>query len=153
MKRMSLLALASAFLLWCADPEAAKLPEGKGKEVIAAVCMDCHGVNNIRRQRLSRDEWTSEVSDMVDRGAQANDDQIATILDYLTENFGKNSKLRVNTAPMIELKSVLELTAAQAGAIVDYRTANGEFHSLDDLLKVPGLPADKIQAKKDVLEF
>ncbi|HKE27366.1 MAG TPA: helix-hairpin-helix domain-containing protein [Bryobacteraceae bacterium] len=153
MKRLILLALASAFLLWCADPEVEKLPPGKGKEVIAAVCTDCHGVANIRRQRLSREEWTSEVSDMVDRGADAKEDQIAVILDYLTENFGKNSKLRVNTAPMIELKAVLELTAAEAGAIVDYRTAHGDFHSVEELLKVPGVPGGKIEAKKEVLGF
>jgi competence protein ComEA len=153
MKRLTLLALASAFLLWCADPDVEKLPPGKGKEVIAAVCVDCHGVNNIRRQRLSREEWTSEVSDMVDRGAEAKDDQIAAILDYLTENFGKNSKLRVNTAPMIELKAVLDLSAAEAGAIVDYRTAHGDFHSVEELVKVPGVPGGKIEAKKEALDF
>jgi competence protein ComEA len=153
MKRTISFALASACLLWCADPDAAKLPPGKGKEVIATVCMDCHGVNNIRRQRLSRDEWTSEVSDMVDRGAKASDDEIAAIVEYLTENFGKDSKLRVNTAPMVELKSVLNLTAAEAGAIVDYRTANGDFHELADLLKVPQVDGKKIEAKKELLEF
>jgi competence ComEA-like helix-hairpin-helix protein len=153
MKRTLFFLLASAFLLWCADPETEKLPAGKGKEAVAAVCVECHGVNNIRRQRLSRDEWTSEVSDMVDRGAQANDEQIAAIVEYLTQNFGKDSKLRVNTAPMVELKAVLNLTAAEAGAIVDYRTSKGDFHELADLLKVPGVDGKKIEGKKEVLEF
>ena len=153
MKRIALFALASAALMWCDDPNAEKLPPGKGKEVVTAVCMECHGVNNIRRQRLSRDEWTSEVSDMVDRGAKANDDQIAVILDYLTANFGTDSKLRVNTAPMIEWKSVLNLTAAEAGAIVDYRTEHGDYHELADLLKVPGVDGSKIEAKKEILDF
>jgi competence protein ComEA len=153
MKRLTLIVPASAMLLWCSDPDVEKLPVGKGKEAIAAICMDCHGVANIRRQRLSRDEWTSEVSDMVDRGAKADDQQIAVIVDYLTENFGKNSKLHVNSAPMIELKAVLDLSAEQAAAIVDYRTAHGDFHSVEDLLKVPGVPAGKIEGKKEVLEF
>jgi competence protein ComEA len=150
---MVLIAAASACAVWCADPDAELLPPGKGKAEVAAVCMECHGVANIRRQRLSKDEWTSEVSDMIDRGAKANDEQFPVIVDYLTRNFGPDSKLRVNSAPMVELKAVLNLTAAEASAIVDYRTANGDFHSIDDLLKVPGVPAAKIEAKRGVLEF
>lgn len=153
MNRAIVCAVAFAGLLWCADPEAAQLPAGKAKAVVATVCTECHGVANIRRQRLSRDEWTSEVSDMVDRGAKANDDQIAQILDYLVENFGPASKLRVNTAPMVEFKAVLNLTAAEAGAVVDYRKAHGDFHDLPTLLSVPGVPAAKIEARKQVLEF
>lgn len=153
MKRTVLFALASAALLWCADPEAAGLPAGKAKDIIATVCTECHEVANIRRQRLSREEWTSEVSDMVDRGAKANDEQIAQIVDYLSENFGPASKLRVNTAPMVEFKAVLNLTAAEAGAIVDYRKAHGEFHDVAALLSVPGVPVAKIEAKKEALEF
>jgi len=150
---MILFAAASACLLWSADPDAERLPAGKGKEEVKTACMECHGVANIRRQRLSKDEWTSEVSDMIDRGAKVNDDQMASIVDYLTQNFGPDSKLRVNTAPMVELKSVLNLTAAEASAIVDYRSANGDFHSVEDLLKVPGVPVGKVEEKKGVLEF
>ena len=153
MKRTIVFMFASAFLVWCADPEAERLPPGNGKAEITTVCTECHGVNNIRRQRLSRDEWTSEVSDMVDRGAKANDDQIEVIIEYLTLNFGTDSRLRVNTAPMVELKAVLSLTAPEATAIVDYRTAHGDFHELADLLKVQGVDGKKIEAKKEVLEF
>lgn len=153
MKRVILFAIASGGVLWCADPEAARLPEGKAKEVVAAVCTECHGVANIRRQRLSREEWSGEVSDMVDRGAKANDDQIALIVDYLVANFGPASKLRVNTAPMVEFKAVLNLTAPEASAIVDYRKAHGDFRDLAALMSVPGVPAAKIDAKKEVLEF
>lgn len=153
MKRTTLLMLCAASLLWCADPEADRLPPGKGKAEVATVCVQCHSVTNIRRQRLSRDEWTSEVSDMLDRGAQATDDQVATIVDYLTLNFGKDSKIRVNTAPMIEFKGVLGLTAAEAQAVVAYRDGHGDFHSMEDLLKVPGVDGKKFEAKKELLEF
>jgi len=153
MKCPYILALASACLLWAAESEADRLPPGPGKVEVGSVCVECHSLTNIRRQRLSRDEWTSELSDMLDRGAKANDDQVAVILDYLTLNFGKDSKIRVNTAPMVEFKAVLALTAAEAGAIVAYRDTNGNFHQLSDLLKVPGVDGDKIEAKKDLLEF
>jgi competence ComEA-like helix-hairpin-helix protein len=59
----------------------------------------------------------------------------------------------VNTAPMIEFKAVLALTADEASAIVDYRNTNGDFHQLSDLLKVPGVDGKKIEGKKDLLEF
>jgi competence ComEA-like helix-hairpin-helix protein len=143
----------SAGWLWCADPQTERLPPGPGKAEVGAVCVACHAVTNIRRQRLSRDEWSSEISDMLDRGAKANDDQIAAILDYLTLNFGKDSKIRVNTAPMVEFKAVLGLTADEADAMVAYRDANGAFHNLSDLLKVAGVDGKKIEAKKDLLEF
>lgn len=145
-------ALASAGWL-CADSEVDRLPPGPGKAVVGTVCSECHSLNNIRRQRLSRDEWSSEVSDMLDRGAKADDDQVGTILDYLTQNFGVNSKIYVNTAPMIEFKEVLSLTAHEADAVVAYRTANGPFHELSDMLKIPGVDGKKIEAKKDLLQF
>ncbi len=36
---------------------------------------------------------------------------------------------------------------------MSYREANGNFKTLDDLKKVPGLDAVKIESKKDRLEF
>jgi len=153
MRRFFVFALLSAGLLWPADPEVERLPPGPGKADVGTVCLACHSLNNIRRQRMDRDEWSSEVSDMVDRGAKATEGQVAAIVDYLTANFGPDSKIHVNTAPMIEFKSVLALTAAEASAIVDYRGANGDFHQLSDLLKVPGVDGKKIEAKKDLLEF
>jgi competence ComEA-like helix-hairpin-helix protein len=152
-KRSLLLGMTFGLLAWPADKDVDRLPDGTGKAEVGAVCTECHGVANIRRQRLSRQEWTSEVSDMVDRGAKATDDQIAAIVDYLTANFGTDSKLRINTAPMVEIKGVLNLTARDADAIVAWRDAHGDFHGLDDLLKVPGVDAVKIEAKKEILQF
>ena len=153
MRRICVFALALAGLVWSADPEAERLPPGPGKAEVGAVCAKCHTLANIRRRRFSREEWTSEVADMVERGAKADDEQVAAILNYLTLNFGENSKVRVNTAPMVEFKAVLELTADEADAIVAYRDANGAFHQLSDLLKVPKVDGKKIEAKRDLLEF
>jgi len=153
MRRICIVALLTACWLWSDDPEAEHLPPGPGQDLVAGVCVECHGVVNIRRQRMSKEEWTGEVWDMVDRGAQADNDQVAAIIDYLANNFGPDSKVIVNTAPMDEFKAVLELTADEASAIVDYRKAHGEFHQLSDLLKVPGVDGKKLEAKKDKLQF
>lgn len=45
-------------------------------------------------------------------------------------------KVNINTATIEDLQKVKNIGKKKAKAIVDYRTANGEFKSLDDLLKV-----------------
>ena len=69
---------------------------------------------NFRKKRLTKDGWAEQVADMVDRGAEATDAQAAAIVDYLTQTFGKESKINVNTAPFEELKSVLGLTGEES---------------------------------------
>lgn len=45
-------------------------------------------------------------------------------------------KVNINTASIEDLQKVKNIGKKKAKAIVDYRTANGEFKSLDDILKV-----------------
>src|SRR5947209_15633465 len=126
--RTPLLFLAAACLLAAADDDdAKKLPDGAGKEAVARACFSCHASGNFRKMRLSKDEWSDQVADMVDRGAPATDAEVAAIIDYLATNFGKDSKVLVNTAPFLELKNVLKLTVKEAQAIVDWRDQNGNF--------------------------
>jgi len=61
--------------------------------------------------------------------------------------------VNVNTAPAIEMESRLSLKRSQAAAIIAYRTKNGKFKSIDDLKKVPGVDAAKIEAKKVRIVF
>jgi len=42
---------------------------------------------------------------------------------------------------------------SEAAAIIQYRTDHGDFKTIDDLKKVPGLDFKKIEAKKDLLVF
>jgi competence protein ComEA len=37
--------------------------------------------------------------------------------------------------------------------VIEYRTKNGNFKSLEDLKKIPGVPFAKFEAKKDRLTF
>jgi len=53
----------------------------------------------------------------------------------------------------IEMESRLSLKRSQAAAIIAYRTKNGKFKSIEDLKKVPGVDAAKIEAKKDRIVF
>jgi competence ComEA-like helix-hairpin-helix protein len=42
---------------------------------------------------------------------------------------------------------------AAAQAVVDYRTAHGNFTTLADLKKVPGIDAARLDARKDRIAF
>jgi competence protein ComEA len=145
--------MAACLAMAADDDDAKKLPEGPGKEAVVKACFSCHGSGNFRKSRLTKDEWTEQVADMMDRGAQATDEQETAIIDYLSRNFGKESKLWVNTAPFQELKNVLKLTVKEAQAMVDWRDQNGNFKNLEDLKKVPGVEVGKIEEKKDVIAF
>lgn len=141
------------FLALSADDSAKLLPDGPGKEVTGKVCTECHDTANIRKLRLTRDQWSGKIDDMVDRGAQGTDEELGAVLDYLTRNFGPDSKLLVNSAPFAELKAILKLTNDETQAVLDYRKAHGDFHDWTDMLKVPGLDGKKIEAQKDILTF
>lgn len=137
-----------------ADEEEVKLlPDGPGKEATTRVCLECHGTGHFRQMRLSRDDWADQVAEMVDRGAKGTEKDLAAVTDYLTQNFGPDSKINVNTAPLVELKTILRVTAQEAMALIQYRDANGKFKQWQDLAKVPGVDAGKIEAKKDLMTF
>jgi competence protein ComEA len=135
------------------DDEVKLLPDGPGKEATTRVCLDCHGTGNFRQFRLSHEEWADQVAEMMDRGAKGTEKDAAAITDYLAQNFGKDSKINVNTAPLVELKTILRITAQEAMAVLKYRDTNGNFKEWQDLQKVPGVDPKKIEEKKDLMAF
>ena len=91
---------------------------------------------------------------MIQRGAQGTDDEFADIVDYLTNIVSvEAAKVNVNKATAKQPVAGLEISDKDADAIVHFRDANGNFKSIDDLKKVPGIDADKIEAKKSKLTF
>jgi competence protein ComEA len=101
----------------------------------------------------TREEWGAVVGEMVADGAQGTDEEFNQIVDYLATHFPKTSKINVNKAAASDLMSGLELSAKEAEALVHYREEKGNFKSVEDVEKVPGLDAKKIEAKKDRLVF
>ena len=146
---------ASAWLLlgFAIDESAKRLPDGPGKVAVVKVCGECHATDNFRKLRLNRDDWSEKIGQMVDRGADGSEEELAAVLDYLERNFGPDSKIWVNTAPLTELKSILKLSNEEAQAVIDYRAQKGNFSQWTDLLKVPGVDAKKIEDKKDAMAF
>jgi competence protein ComEA len=149
MKRLTLIVPALIFSI-VPVVHAQDLPEGKGKDVLESVCGACHGTDLVASRRATKEGWSYIVDDMVSRGASATNEQIATIIDYLGKNLGQ---VNVNKGKSEEIATVLEISGAQADAVVKYRTDHGNFKTIDDLKKVPELASANLDSKKDRVAY
>jgi competence protein ComEA len=133
----------------------AQLPEGPGRAETERLCKGCHELERSVSRRQDREGWQVTINKMVAFGTKGTDEEFALILDYLTKHYpaGEVPPVNVNTAAAIEMESRLSLKRSQAAAIIAYRTKNGKFKTIDDLKKVPGVDAAKIEAKKDRIVF
>ena len=129
-----------------------QLPDAPGKAVTQKVCSSCHGAELMLGKPHSEDGWGAVVADMIQRGAKGSDDEFYEVIQYLTQNIKALPKLKVNKATAQELSRVLAISEEQADAIVQAR-AKAEFKNIEDLKKVAGLDAKKIDAQKNRLEF
>jgi competence protein ComEA len=152
--RLNISPLLPAMLV-LAIPAFAQLPEGPGKAETEKLCSQCHEVERSIAPRQDRAAWQSTVDKMVSLGAKGTDKEFALVVEYLAAHYPADAvpRLNVNKARQIELESALSLPRSQAAAIIEYRTKHGDFKSIDDLKKVPGVDAAKIDAKKDRLTF
>ncbi len=155
---------AAALLVFVVVAVAQTLPDGPGKQLVQDTCASsCHGAESWSELRMSKEDWRPLVTDMVSRGEAKTDKEIETMLDYLAKNFGPEEKgdskgtqpdkINVNKAPSKELAAFFDITPKDADAIVQYREKNGDFKTIEDLKKVPGVDDKKIDSKKDKLEF
>jgi competence ComEA-like helix-hairpin-helix protein len=136
------------------------LPDGEGKTLVQKTCSKCHGVVGIVRARNSKEAWAEIVDDMISRGADATDEEIELIINYLAKNFGRDKppaaplpKVKVNQAKPEELSAGMFVPKETAEAIVDYREKNGPFKKWQDLEKVPGVDMKKVERDKDRYDF
>ena len=149
----SRIALLTAALIISAGGARAQLPDGPGKAETERVCKGCHELERSISPRQDRGGWQQTLDKMVSLGAEMTEQDYNTVLDYLAKNYPGEEipKLNINKATQIEFESRLTLPRSQAAAIIEYRTKNGPFKAIDDLKKVPGVDAAKIDAKKDRL--
>jgi len=134
---------------------AAQLPDGPGRSETVKVCSQCHAPEVVMTIRQDRASWAATLRRMSALGAHGTDEELGAALEYLATHFPADElpRINVNTATAIELESRLTLRRSQAAAIIAYRSQHGNFTSLEDLKKVPGLDPAVIEAKKDRLAF
>jgi competence ComEA-like helix-hairpin-helix protein len=122
------------------------LPDGKGRDIVLRMCSNCHEIERVSGVRNSKKQWTNVVDDMVSRGAEGSEEDVNSVIGYLTRNFGK--PVNINTSSAQEIEAGLSFSAAQSEAIVRYRTDHGAFKTYEDLQKVPGLDAESLEEQK-----
>src|SRR5213593_1061222 len=69
-----------------------ELPEGKGKELVAASCNSCHPFYARLGAGYTPEGWRTVMRMMANHGVTLPADQIATITEYLTKNFPEKAK-------------------------------------------------------------
>ena len=145
--KFSLLCLIAAGVVVSAQ----SLPDGSGKETFQMVCSMCHSPTAVIGKQGTRQWWQSKVIEMLQEVTDVPDSDVEAIVNYLAKSF-PIVKINVNKASAKDFETI-KFTAKESDAIVQYRQAHGNFKTLDDLKKVPGLDAVKIESKKDRLEF
>jgi competence ComEA-like helix-hairpin-helix protein len=165
--------ILAAFLIFLSAGSVAyaqdELPPGDGRETVARVCGECHGLAMITSYRKQpREGWEQVVADMVGLGAVANDTETKTIIEYLVKHFGKEiipdpasassskpppEKLNVNKATAKEMETFFQLSTKEADDLVHYREQYGRFKDWEALMKVPGLDAKRVEKSKDRVTF
>jgi competence protein ComEA len=128
------------------------LPDAPGKETFVMVCSMCHSPDAVLGKQGTKQWWQSKVTEMLQESTDIPATDVDTIVAYLAKNF-PIVKINVNKAAAKDLETGLQLTSKESESIVQYRADHGNFKTLDDLKKVPGLDSVKIESKKDRLDF
>lgn len=82
-------AVAAAALAGLAAAQGNELASGPGSGLTTAKCGTCHEVSHITRSKLTREEWTDNLRNMVQRGMPPpSDEEARIIVDYLTAYYG-----------------------------------------------------------------
>ena len=93
MSRKLLLSLMAAALLCSALPAwSQELPDGKGKEMVAAQCNSCHEFYARLGSGYTAEGWRTVMQMMINHGVPIPPDQLATMTQYLTKNFPEKGK-------------------------------------------------------------
>lgn len=161
-------------LIWlAASLSPSDLPPGDGQAIVQRACVGCHTLKVVTSKRATPQQWSAVVDQMISRGAEVEDDEIETLVAYLTKNFPASAKadqaptdhnsppadhssagqVNVNHATAAELTAGLGISAKDADAIVAYREQNGDFKTIADLTKVPGIDTKKIVSSKNKVRF
>jgi competence ComEA-like helix-hairpin-helix protein len=136
-----------AFPAWLAAQE---LPQAPARETVKKICGNCHEIETVISSRHTKIGWQQITDDMISRGAEGTDDEMAAVVAYLTTWFGK---INVNTAPAADLQKTLGLPEQEARAITAYRERNGKIRNFEELEKVPGVDPEKLRQKRGLVAF
>ena len=113
-------------------PEGKSKEEGKGKELVQARCVACHGLDDVMKMRVDRKTWQMFLEQMaeevVDRKLRPwTAEEAATMLDYLSASFPPMPIPDPNS----RLPRTLMTGATAKYRVVEYDLVNGDAQTHD----------------------
>jgi competence protein ComEA len=143
-------ALAALLAMSAAVSSQDRFPDGAGKADVIKVCSGCHDAEIILANLKTPGEWNETLQNMATQGADATPEQWKAIEQYIDHHF---AMVMVNKAPADEIQLALDVTPEIAAALVKYRQDKGPFKTIDDVKKVPGIEAAKVDAAASRVVF
>lgn len=64
-------------------------PANDGASILQTRCTVCHNLDRVTNEKNSRAQWERIVDIMVQKGAQLNDTEKTTLIDYLAQTYGQ----------------------------------------------------------------
>lgn len=133
-----------------ATTEQDRFPDGAGKPELSKVCSGCHDAEIVLAHLQTPGEWADTLQSMAQLGTEATPEEWRRIERYLDLNF---ALIMINKAAAEELQLTMDATREVADAVVKYRQQNGSFKSVEDVKKVAGIDAAKVDARKSRFVF
>lgn len=96
--------------------------------------------NNITEVKINNN---SKNSASISESELITNDNVKSEEDNTVNSLENNQKVNINTATKEELMKLSNIGESKAEKIIDYRTANGNFNSIEDIKKVSGI-GDKL---------
>lgn len=96
--------------------------------------------NNITEVKINNN---SKNSASISESELITNDNVKSEEDNTGNSLESNIKVNINTATKEELMKLSNIGESKAEKIIDYRTANGNFNSIEDIKKVSGI-GDKL---------
>jgi len=133
----------------CAAQSAGSKSAAADQADFEAVCGKCHNISLVSDIR-TQPEWEETVDLMVSLGAEGTAEQMKAVMRELLR---KLTRVNVNIATADQLPLVLDVSETTAQALVKYRSEHGNFKTLEDLKKVPGIDGAKLEARRNRIVF
>ncbi len=71
--------------------EWSKARHEKARQLFLDACTACHTLDRIRVQRLTKEEWRSEIAGMLSEGVPLTDAETSLLCEYLGRYFGPDA--------------------------------------------------------------
>lgn len=112
----------------------------KAKVILAAALFAALAMGGVLIERFESDAFIMETTAMEDDLAYTSDAE-----PVIAE------KININSADADELDKLRGIGVSLAQRIIDYREKNGEFVTIEEIMKVPGISESKFADMRDFI--